>query len=139
LRRVTGDNYAGQTFKLDFEAHGITYISCSEPKTTLYEELEPRLNAGEIELPDIPKLQEQLLGMVVRGTRVDHLPGEHDDFANAVAGAVWLLRKQESAGRTIVTTYTRGVAGPYDPPVKPKPHFPDDPNDPLAGYVTTAM
>ena len=77
--------------------------------------------------------------MVVRGTRVDHLPGEHDDFANAVAGAVWLLRKQESLGRTIVTSYVRGAPGPYDVSVKPKSSFPDNPNDPLAGCIVTAM
>ncbi|MBR1238284.1 hypothetical protein JQ611_40365, partial [Bradyrhizobium sp. AUGA SZCCT0182] len=89
LRRVTGDNYAGSTFKNDFEDMGITYIPCSQSKTVLYEELEPKLNAGEVELPDIPKLQEQLLGLVVRGARIDHIPNEHDDFANAAAGAVW--------------------------------------------------
>jgi hypothetical protein len=107
LRRVTGDNYAGQTFKLDFEAHGITYVPCPEPKTVLYEELEPRLNAGEVELPDIPKLQEQLLGMVVRGARIDHLPGEHDDYANAAAGAVWLLREQEKPAGASQGFYSR--------------------------------
>ncbi|MBR1233653.1 hypothetical protein [Bradyrhizobium sp. AUGA SZCCT0182] len=89
LRRVTGDNYAGSTFKHDFEEMGITYIPCAQSKTVLYEELEPKLNAGEVELPDIPKLQEQLLGLVVRGARIDHIPNEHDDFANAAAGAVW--------------------------------------------------
>jgi len=90
LRRVTGDNYAGETFKADFADNGITYIPCPVTKTVLYEEFEPRLNAGEVELPDISKLQEQLQGLVVRGVHVDHLPGEHDDHGNAVAGAVWL-------------------------------------------------
>jgi hypothetical protein len=89
LRRVTGDNYAGQTFKQDFEALGITYTPCPVSKTVLYEEFEPPLNAGEIELPDIPKLQEQALGLVIRGARVDHMPNEHDDWINAAAGAVW--------------------------------------------------
>jgi|tagenome__1003787_1003787.scaffolds.fasta_scaffold20989750_11 hypothetical protein len=97
IRRLTGDNYAGHTFKADFESLGITYVPCSVPKTELYEELEPKLNSGELELPDIPKLQEQLLGMVVRGTRIDHLPGEHDDFANAVAGAVWCASSRSRA------------------------------------------
>jgi len=89
ISKVTGDNYAGETFKRDFEGEGITYLSCPLPKTDLYEAFEPALNAGEIELPDIPKLQEQLLTLVVRGTRIDHQPGDHDDWANAVAGAVW--------------------------------------------------
>jgi hypothetical protein len=57
-------------------------------KSQLYESLEPRINAGEVELPDVPKLQEQLLTLVRRGTRVDHQPGGHDDWANATAGVV---------------------------------------------------
>jgi hypothetical protein len=28
---------------------------------------------------------------VTRGARIDHLPGEHDDFANAAAGALWAV------------------------------------------------
>jgi hypothetical protein len=54
----------------------------------LYEALVPRVNAGEVELPDMPKLQEQLLTLVRRGARVDHQPGDHDDVANACAGVV---------------------------------------------------
>jgi hypothetical protein len=93
LSQVTGDNYAGETFKRDFEGEGITYLTCPLPKTDLYEAFEPALNAAEIELPDIPKLQEQLLTLVIRGTRIDHQPGDHDDWANAVAGAVWRTLK----------------------------------------------
>ena len=94
IRRVTGDNYAGSTFKHDFEAAGISYIPCNVSKTILYEELEPKFNAGEVELPDVSKLQEQLLGLVVRGARIDHIPNEHDDFANAAAGVVWCASGQ---------------------------------------------
>jgi hypothetical protein len=36
------------------------------------------------------RLIEQLLGLVARGTKIDHLPGDHDDLANAAAGAVSL-------------------------------------------------
>jgi len=32
--------------------------------------------------------------LVVRGEKVDHLPGDHDDLANAVAGLVWLIRRE---------------------------------------------
>lgn len=89
ISQVTGDNYAGETFKRDFEDAHIRYRPSPLSKTELYEAFEPRLNAGEIELPDIPKLQEQLLTLVVKGSRIDHQPGDHDDWANAVAGAVW--------------------------------------------------
>jgi hypothetical protein len=90
--KVIGDNYAGRTFVSDFQGHSIEYQPCLRPKTDLYEFLEPLLNAGEIELPDLPKLQEQLLTLVVRGARVDHEPGGHDDYANAAAGAAWVIK-----------------------------------------------
>jgi hypothetical protein len=97
LHRVTGDNYAGQTFKDDFQENGISYTPCRVAKTVLYEELEPRMNAGEVELPDIPKLQEQAIGLVVRGARIDHLPGEHDDWINAAAGAIWCTKDRAAS------------------------------------------
>jgi hypothetical protein len=33
------------------------------------------------------------LTLVVKGTRIDHLPGDHDDWANAVAGAHYVASK----------------------------------------------
>jgi hypothetical protein len=92
IRKVVGDNYAGNTFKFDFENENVRYESSPLAKTELYEAFEPRLNASEVELPEQPaKLQEQLLTLVIRGAHVDHQPGDHDDFANAVAGAVYLV------------------------------------------------
>jgi hypothetical protein len=90
VSRVTGDAYAGQTFRKDFEELGITYTMAGRSKSELYDALEPRLNAGEVELLDHGKLQEQLLTLVMRGGRIDHQPGDHDDLANAAAGAIWL-------------------------------------------------
>ena len=57
-------------------------------KSALYDALEPQLNAGEVELLDDGKLQEQLLTLVQRGGKIDHQPGDHDDYANAAAGAI---------------------------------------------------
>jgi len=90
LSRVTGDAYAGQTFRADFEGYGIAYTVAGRTKSELYDALEPRLNAGELELLDDGKLQEQLLTLVMRGGRIDHQAGDHDDFANAAAGALAL-------------------------------------------------
>ena len=39
----------------------------------------------------MPTLEQQLLGLVWRGGKIDHPPGEHDDLANAVAGVLHLL------------------------------------------------
>jgi hypothetical protein len=98
LRECTGDSYAGQTFRTDFEEHGISYRSADLAKSDIYDAFEPHLNAGEVELLDHAKMQEQLLTLVWRGVKIDHLPGDHDDFANAAAGAVWLAA--EGAGFT---------------------------------------
>jgi hypothetical protein len=89
--RVTGDNYAGNTFKGDFEEDAIIYDMAERTRSELYEALEPRLTKGSVELLDDPTLQEQVLALSVsRSGKIDHPSGEHDDYANAVAGAVEL-------------------------------------------------
>ena len=70
--------------------YGIVYRVASSTKSQIYEALEPWINAGEVELLDVSRLIEQVLGLVARGTKIDHLPGDHDDLANAAAGAVSL-------------------------------------------------
>lgn len=91
LSSVTGDSYAGQTFRLDFEEAGVSYVVSDKSKSEIYDAFEPKLNAGEVELLDHPKLTEQILTLVIKaGGKIDHLPGDHDDFANAAAGALVL-------------------------------------------------
>jgi hypothetical protein len=70
------------------------YLTCFKIWATA---LEPKLNAGEIELLDIPELQEQLLTLIVRNGRIDHQPGDHDDYANGAAGALWLVSGQNNS------------------------------------------
>jgi hypothetical protein len=90
ISRVVGDAYAGLTFRRDFEAEGgIIYDVSSESKSEIYSAFEPLLNAGEVELLDHGKLQEQLLTLVYRGSRIDHQSGDHDDWANACCGAIY--------------------------------------------------
>lgn len=113
VKAVVGDRYAGTTFRHDFESAGIRYRIAEHTKTELYEQLEPMLNAGEVELPDVPKLKEQLIGLVLKGTKIDHLSSEHDDFANAVAGAVLAASKPTVQAR--VGTYSLGYGTPPDP------------------------
>lgn len=88
LNEVIGDAYAGQTFRCDFEQQGVRYKTSHLTASENYEALEPRLNAGEISLLDDPTLTEQLLTLVVRGSRVDHQAGGHDDFSAAAAGCL---------------------------------------------------
>jgi phage terminase large subunit-like protein len=94
ITSVTGDAYAGLTFREDFEAEGIAYRVSDRNKTEIYEGFEPLLNAGEIELLDEPRLEEQLLSLVIRGARIDHQPGGHDDYANAACGALVLAEEE---------------------------------------------
>ena len=86
ISSVTGDSYAGSTFRHDFYDRGVKYISSHLDKTEIYETFEPRLNAGEVRLYDDPTLTQQLLTLVVRGAKVGHEPGGHDDYANACCG-----------------------------------------------------
>jgi hypothetical protein len=91
LHQVTDDKYAGETFVADFQRRGITYAVSDQTKSQLYEAFEPRLNAREVVLLDVPILAQQLLGLIWRGGKVDHPPGEHDDWANAAVGALSLV------------------------------------------------
>ena len=67
-----------------------------EPKFIGNSAEDPLLNSGAVCLLDVPILEQQLFGLVWRGGRIDHQSGEHDDYANSVAGVVRLL----SSGRT---------------------------------------
>ncbi len=96
--RVFGDKFAGETFRADFEEVGARYVVCDQPAHKLYEVLEPKVNAGLLELPDVSKLQEQLLSLVVKGGgKIGPLPGDHDDWSNAVAGLVHIAAVEEGA------------------------------------------
>ncbi len=90
---VTGDRYGGEWPRERFKEHGITYVPSEKPKSDLYREVLPLLNAHKVELLNLPKLQAQLCGLerrTARGGRdsIDHAPGAHDDIANVVAGVL---------------------------------------------------
>lgn len=91
LASVTGDKYAGETFRAAFEARSIVYRVSEKTKSQLYESFEPDLNSQRVMLPNVPELKQQLLGLIWRGGKIDHPGGEHDDYANAAAGVVHLL------------------------------------------------
>lgn len=58
----------------------------------LHRRVEERV-AREVILLDVPVLEQQLLGLVWRGGKIDHPHGEHDGWANAAAGVVAALRR----------------------------------------------
>ena len=99
VKSVTGDRYAGETFRAAFQDEGISYRVSRLSKHEIYEALEPRLNGSQVVLLDHGEMESQLLSLVWRGGRIDHPRGEHDDFSNAAAGAVELaMGKAQSAG-----------------------------------------
>jgi hypothetical protein len=102
---VTGDRYAGETFKAAFEREQIRYVVSDKTKSEIYEALEPLLNSSTALLLDEAQLEQQLLGLVWRGGRIDHLAGEHDDWANAGAGALVLAA---NGARCIPGTHLSG-------------------------------
>ena len=76
-----------------FAEHGIEFEQSARPKSDLYRDLLPLLNARRLELFDLPRLSAQLCGLERRTARsgkdsIDHGPGGHDDLANAVAGVL---------------------------------------------------
>lgn len=94
---VVGDRYAGLTFAREFERHGVGYLAAEMTTTQLYEALEPALNGRQVILLDAPEVEQQLLGLVWRGGKIDHPGGEHDDWANAAAGALLLALQSGAA------------------------------------------
>ena len=93
LARVTGDGLRGQYLPPRLEDLGVVLFGF-EPESKsvpLYRRIRAEAEQpSEVDLLDHPKLTEQLLTLVLRAGKIDHLPGDHDDFANAAAGAVVL-------------------------------------------------
>lgn len=93
VSRIIGDRYAGEWPKVRFREHGIAFEQSARPKSDLYHDLLPLLNAKRVELLESPRLSAQLVGLERRTARsgrdsIDHTPGGHDDLANAVAGVL---------------------------------------------------
>ena len=90
---VTADRFAGQWVAERFRVHGIQCTQAAKPKSDLYKDLLPIINSGSVELLSHPKAIAQICGLerrTARGGRdsIDHAPGQHDDLANVIAGAV---------------------------------------------------
>jgi hypothetical protein len=91
ISAVTGDYYAGEWPRARFAANGIDYRTSERSKSEIYLEAVPIFTAGRVELPDIPKLVNQLAALERKTSRagrdiVDHPRSGHDDVGNAVCG-----------------------------------------------------
>ncbi|MEQ9010080.1 hypothetical protein [Algiphilus sp.] len=106
ITKVEGDRYGGEWPRERFTVHRITYEPAAKPRSDLYRDLLPLLNAGRIELPDNDRLTTQLCSLERRTSRggkdsIDHANGAHDDLANAVAGLAAMLSKRRYGGYTL--------------------------------------
>ena len=58
-----GDHYDGEFVKEPFRRHGISYEVCKQPKSDLFRDMLPLLNAGHITLPRHDRLIAQIVGL----------------------------------------------------------------------------
>ncbi len=96
VTRPESDRWGGDWVGEAFRKNGITVTQSAKPKSELYGEVLPLLNAGRCSLLDHQRLISQLCGLERRTSRggrdsIDHAPGSHDDIANAVAGVLLLV------------------------------------------------
>jgi hypothetical protein len=92
IRRVVGDRYAGAWVSEAFASHGITYIASPRSKSQIYVEALPIFTTGRARIPHDKALLFELRSLERRTSRsgdiIDHPARGHDDYANAVAGAL---------------------------------------------------
>jgi len=102
VRKIVGDRYAGEWPRERFRVHGVTYEPAAKPKSDLYRDLLPAINSRSVDLLDHDRLLNQLVGLERRTARsgrdsIDHVPGGHDDVANAVAGVLTSFIKSKGS------------------------------------------
>ena len=96
ITTVHGDRYGGEWPRERLRTRDIGYEVAEKPKSDLYRDLLPLINARQIDLIDDKRLVAQLVGLERRTARsgrdsIDHGPNGHDDVCNAVAGVAGLL------------------------------------------------
>jgi hypothetical protein len=94
--KAESDKWGGDWVIQAFQKAGLKVVPCAKPKSDIYRELLPLLNAHRAQLLDHPRLIAQLCGLERRTARggkdsIDHAPMAHDDVANAAAGALVMV------------------------------------------------
>jgi hypothetical protein len=98
-RKVTGDAFAGEWVAAAFRDAGIEYAMSPLVKSQLYIEALPSFNRGAVALPAHDLLLRELRCLERRVHKsgrdtVDHPKHGSDDYANAVAGALYMAIKE---------------------------------------------
>ena len=111
-RKITGDNYAGEWVSGAFRDAGLSYERSPLPRSALYLESIADFSRGAVSIPDHPQMIRELRLLERRTSRsgkdsVDHPRNGSDDFANALAGAMYLCR----SGRSSYAEALKGAIG----------------------------
>jgi hypothetical protein len=118
VARIEGDRYAGSWPAEQFAKKGVRYMASGNPKSLIYAEALPLFNAGRVEIPNNPRLINQLIGLERRTGRgrdiIDSAPNGHDDLANVACGAALVALGKGTMPRTRVVPTVEGGAGDED-------------------------
>lgn len=104
ISKAESDKWGGDWVGEAFRKKSITVVPSAAPKSDIYREMLPLLNAHRCSLLDHPRLIQQLCGLerrTARGGRdsIDHAPNAHDDVANAAAGVLRMVGTAKPAMR----------------------------------------
>ena len=101
ISRLTQDRHSIAWISKDFwEKFEIEVIPSDKNKSEIYELFAVEMNRGTVELLDIPKLRNQILGLhrfakSGGSVKIDHVGNTHDDLINSVAGSIVLSLTSE--------------------------------------------
>jgi hypothetical protein len=89
VRKVTSDKWGGEWTIEAFRRVGVEVEPAARAKSELYVDMLAPLNSGNLRLPDVPRLINQICWLERRNTRgkgsIDAPQGQHEDLANACA------------------------------------------------------
>jgi hypothetical protein len=93
IHEIHGDRYGSGWSAEQFQKNGVRYRPSERTKSEIYLSFLPMVMSGQVELLEHGKLLNQLCELERRSRSggkdsVDHVPGAHDDVANAAAGAL---------------------------------------------------
>jgi hypothetical protein len=101
LSEAYADGY-GKAWVVDaFGRHGIKLKQTPYDRSTIYLNVLPALNSGQVKLLDLPRLRSQFLALerrTIRGTgrdKINHPSAGHDDLCNVAAGSLVLVSEAE--------------------------------------------
>jgi hypothetical protein len=136
VRAAFSDNYAAEWPREQFAKLGIVVMPSPLKRSELYLELVPAVQSGACELLDNPRLFNQLADLERRTgssgrDAVDHRRGQHDDVANAAAGALVMAVQSVGLRAPLPADFVRcnnDAAAGSCAFLMTGPHFPSDPH-----------